>query len=151
MDIWLTAGAVTVLMILSGFFSGSETALTAASRAKMHQLAEAGNRRADIVNRLRESKERLIGGILLGNNLVNILATALTSSLMIQLFGEAGVAYATIGMTVLVLIFAEVLPKTYAIRHADSAAVLVAPVIRAVVFVLSPITGSITGIVRQIL
>mgnify|MGYP001549560142 CR=1 FL=1 len=151
MDIWLTAGAVTVLMILSGFFSGSETALTAASRAKMHQLSEAGNRRADIVNRLRESKERLIGGILLGNNLVNILATALTSSLLIDLFGEAGVAYATIGMTVLVLIFAEVLPKTYAIRHADNAALLVAPLIRAVVFVLAPITTGITAVVRQIL
>ena len=151
MDIWLTAGAVTVLMILSGFFSGSETALTAVSRAKMHQLAEAGNRRADIVNRLRESKERLIGGILLGNNLVNILATALTSSLLIDLFGEAGVAYATIGMTVLVLIFAEVLPKTYAIRHAEQAALLVAPLIRAVVFVLAPITTGITAVVRQIL
>ncbi|MEM6902805.1 MAG: HlyC/CorC family transporter, partial [Pseudomonadota bacterium] len=151
MDIWLTAGAVTVLLILSGFFSGSETALTAASRAKIHQLAEAGNKRADIVNRLRENKERLIGAILLGNNLVNILATALASSLLIQLFGEAGVAYATIGMTVLVLIFAEVLPKTYAIRHADNAALLVSPVIRAIVFILAPITGAITGLVRMIL
>lgn len=151
MDIWLTAGAVTVLMILSGFFSGSETALTAASRAKMHQLSEAGNRRASMVNRLREQKERLIGAILLGNNLVNILATALTSSLLINIFGEAGVAYATIGMTVLVLIFAEVLPKTYAIRHADKAALIVAPLIRAVVFVLAPITVGITALVRQIL
>ncbi|MBV6632003.1 MAG: HlyC/CorC family transporter [Alphaproteobacteria bacterium] len=151
MDIWLTAGAVTVLLILSGFFSGSETALTAASRAKIHQLAEAGNKRADIVNRLRENKERLIGAILLGNNLVNILATALASSLLIQLFGEAGVAYATLGMTVLVLIFAEVLPKTYAIRHADNAALLVSPIIRAVVFILAPITGAITGVVRVIL
>ena len=151
MDIWITAGAVTLLMILSAFFSGSETALTAASRAKMHQLAESGDKRAGLVNYLRESKERLIGAILLGNNLVNILATALTSSLMIQLFGEAGVVYATIGMTILVLIFAEVLPKTYAIRHADKAALLVSPVIRLVVFLLAPITGAITGIVRFIL
>ena len=142
MDIWITAGAVTLLMILSAFFSGSETALTAASRAKMHQLAESGDKRAGLVNYLRESKERLIGAILLGNNLVNILATALTSSLMIQLFGEAGVVYATIGMTILVLIFAEVLPKTYAIRHADKAALLVSPVIRLVVFLLAPITGA---------
>jgi Mg2+/Co2+ transporter CorB len=151
MDIWLSASVIGVLLILSAFFSGSETALTAASRAKMHQLAEAGNRRADTVNKLRESKEKLIGAILLGNNLVNILATALASSLLIKIFGEAGVAYATIAMTVLVLIFSEVLPKTYAIRHADRAAVVVAPFIRALVVILTPFVAAITWLVRMIL
>lgn len=151
MDIWLTAGAVTLLLILSGFFSGSETALTAASRAKMHQLAENGNRRAERVNRLREAKERLIGALLIGNNLVNILATALTSNLLIRLFGQAGVAYATIVMTLLVLIFSEVLPKTYAIRHADNAALLVSPVVGWVVKLLTPVTVMLTGLVRVIL
>src|SRR5690606_891317 len=88
-----------VLLICSAFFSGSETALTAASRARMHTLENDGNARARIVNRLREHKESLIGGLLLGNNLVNICASALATSVLIKLFGEAGVAYATIGVT----------------------------------------------------
>src|SRR5690606_4272278 len=98
---------------------GSETALTAASRARMHTLENDGNARARIVNRLREHKESLIGGLLLGNNLVNICASALATSVLIKLFGEAGVAYATIGVTLLVLIFSEVMPKTYALLHTD--------------------------------
>ena len=114
--------AITVLLILSAFFSGSETALTAASRPLMHQLEQSGDHRAGIVNRLYEHKERLIGAILLGNNLVNILASALATSLLIVFFGDAGVAYATIGMTLLVLIFAEILPKTYAFKNANQAA-----------------------------
>ena len=113
------AAAILILLILSAFFSGSETALTATSRPLMHQLEKSGNPRAALINRLQKEKERLIGAILLGNNLVNILASALATSLLISLFGEAGVALATVIMTLLVLIFAEILPKTYAIRHAD--------------------------------
>ena len=113
---------ITVLLILSAFFSGSETALTAASRPLMHQLDQSGDRRARVVNRLFEHKERLIGVILLGNNLVNIMASALATSLLIVIFGDAGVAYATITMTLLVLVFAEILPKTYAFRNANQAA-----------------------------
>ena len=108
--------AILVLLILSAFFSGSETALTAASRAVMHHLDQNGDQRAKMVNRLSEDKERLIGAILLGNNLVNILASALATSLLITLFGDTGVVYATVAMTFLVLVFAEILPKTYAIR-----------------------------------
>ena len=115
----ITLSAIFVLLLLSAFFSGSETALTAASRPLMHQLENNGNRQAGMINRLNEHRERLIGAILLGNNLVNILASALATSVMITLYGEAGVVYATLTMTLLVLIFAEILPKTYAIKNAD--------------------------------
>jgi len=146
----LSISVIFVLLILSAFFSGSETALTAASRPLMHQMERKGSRRAGAVNRLREKKDRLIGTILLGNNLVNIMASALATSFLITLYGEAGVAYATIGMTLLVLIFAEILPKTYAFHNADRAAVMVAPVINALVFILTPVTMTINFIVRGI-
>ena len=118
MGLGITLGAILGLLIASAFFSGSETALTAASRARMHRLDEAGNRRARIVTRLLASRERLIGAILLVYNLANIAASALATSLLLSLFGEVGVAYATAVMTVLVVLFAEVLPKTYEIGRA---------------------------------
>ena len=117
-----TVVSVLVLLGLSGFFSGSETSLTAASRTRMYALEKDGDKRAAAVNKLLANKERLIGAILLGNNLVNILASALATSLFISLFGQGGVAIATAVMTVLVLVFAEVLPKTYAITRPDDMA-----------------------------
>lgn len=147
----LNLAAIAFLLVLSGFFSGSETALTAASRARMHQLDQEGNRRARIVNRLRDNKERLIGAILLGNNLVNILASALATSLLLSLVGEGAVPLATLIMTLLVLIFSEVLPKTYAIHHAEKAALAVAPLLRTVVLVLTPIVQMINLVVRGVL
>lgn len=143
--------AIFFLLLLSAFFSGSETALTAASRPLMHQLERNGNRRARLINRMDEKRGRLIGAILLGNNLVNILASALATSTLITLFGEAGIAYATIAMTLLVLIFSEILPKTYAFRNASRAALAVAPIINILVAVLSPITRAINVVVRGIL
>ena len=146
-----TIAIIGLLLVLSAFFSGSETALTAASRPVMHHMEQSGNRRAKLVNRLRDNNERLIGAILLGNNLVNILGSALATSLMIDMFGEAGIAYATLGMTLLVLIFSEVLPKTYAINTADKMALAVAPAINMLVTVLSPFTLAINAIVRATL
>lgn len=146
----LTALAILFLLIFSGLFSGSETALTAASRARMHQLERQGDGRAQIVNRLMESRERLIGGILVGNNLVNILASALATSLFIQLFGEAGVLYATAVMTTLVVIFAEVLPKTYAILNSDKMALAVAPILRPIINAFAPIVVAVEAVVRSV-
>ena len=143
--------AIIVLLLLSAFFSGSETALTGASRPRMHQLERDGNRRAGMVNRLRRRQERLIGSILVGNNIVNILAAALATSVLIELFGDAGVFYATLIMTLLVLIFSEVLPKTYAIRHADRVALRAAPLLRPIVALLSPVTRLIEAVVRSLL
>ena len=148
MALLLVLGAIFVLLLLSAFFSGSETALTSVSRPRLHHLERRGNKRARLVNRLISDRERLIGAILLGNNAVNIFASALATSVLIGLFGEAGVAYATIGMTLLVLIFAEVLPKTYALRNSDRISLAVAPVMRVVVIVLSPITLAIQAVVR---
>lgn len=150
-DLILTAGAILVLLVLSGFFSGSETALTGASRSRMHQMAKQGNKRAEKVLALLERKDRLIGAILLGNNMVNILASALATTVLVAWFGDAGVAYATLGMTLLVLIFAEVLPKTYALSHTDRMALVVAPLIRAVVLLFAPVTHAVQMIVRATL
>ncbi len=151
LTIGITCGAILALLILSAFFSGSETALTAASRARIHQLQRQGDRNAQIVDKLISARETLIGAILLGNNLVNILASALATSLFLKLFGDAGVVYATLVMTALVLIFAEVLPKTYAIANTDRSALAVAPVIRIIVAVFGPVTATVQFIVRKTL
>ena len=100
------------------------------------------------MNRLIEKRERLIGAILLGNNAVNIFASALATSFLIRVFGEVGIAYATVAMTLLVLVFAEVMPKTYALRNADRLALAVAPVMRVIVFLLAPITSAVQAVVR---
>ena len=141
-------GVILALLVVSAFFSGSETSLTAASRARMHTLEQQGEQRAHMVNRLFERMESVIGVILLGNNLVNIMASALATGLLIGWFGEAGVAYATIVMTLLVLIFAEVLPKTYAIHKPEEVALGIAPIMRPIVFVLEPATLVVRAVVR---
>ena len=144
----LLLGGILVLLVMSAYFSGSETALTAASRHRMHTLAQQGDRRAGLVNRLWERRERVIGAILVGNNLVNILASTLSASLFISWFGDAGIAYATLMMTVLVVLFAEVLPKTYAIHHADRVALVVAPALQGLVVLLSPVVSALDFAVR---
>jgi Mg2+/Co2+ transporter CorB len=151
MGLGITLGAIIGLLIASAFFSGSETALTAASRAKMHALEQDGNARARVVNYLLSVRERFIGAILLGNTLANIAASALATSLFLSLFGEEGVFYATFVMTVIVVLFAEVLPKTYAIVNADRMALVLAPAVAFVVAVLAPATAAMQFAVRHIL
>ena len=146
-----TLAAILVLLLLSAFLSGSETALTAASRSRLHQLAERGDPRARLFGRLINRREQLIGAILFGNNAANILATALATGLMIGFFGEPGVAYATVAMTVLIFLFAEVLPKTYVIRHADRTARRVAPGLRVLVTVLSPVSRAVLALADLLL
>ena len=150
-EVWLTAAGIAVLIALSAFFSGSETAVTAASKARMLQLEKSGDKRAGLVGRLIQERERLIGALLLGNNVANILSSALATSIFLTIFGDAGVAYATIVMTALVLIFAEILPKTIAISRPDRAALAVAPIVRIVVAVLSPVVNTVQFIVRGVL
>ena len=144
---WITSAAILLLLLLSGFFSGSETALTAASRGKLRSQADKGNRGAQRALIITEDNERLIGSVLLGNNLVNILAASLATALFTRAFGESGVALATLIMTLLVLIFAEVLPKTYAITNAER----VSPVIQVVVLVFSPVVSAVRLLVRGML
>ncbi|MEO0754712.1 MAG: HlyC/CorC family transporter [Pseudomonadota bacterium] len=145
-----TIVAVFFLLALSGFFSGSETSLTAASRARMHALEKEGDPRAARVNKLIADREGLIGAILLGNNLVNILASALTTTLFITIFGPGGLAtaVATVVMTILVLVFAEVLPKTYAITRPDQMAMSVARPIGWLVTFVGWIVKGIQAIVN---
>ena len=150
-EVMIKLGAILALIVLSAFFSGSETALTAASRSRIHARAKEGSKGAGLVAKLLESRERLIGALLLGNNLVNILASALMTGLMLSLFGDAGVFYATFIMTLLVLIFAEVLPKTYAITRPDSAAISVARPVSVVVWIFAPIVRAIQVLVNAVL
>lgn len=151
LTLWLTGGAIVVLLALSGFFSGSETALTASSRAKLRARADKGDRGAQSALAVTEDSERLIGSILLGNNVVNILSASLATALFTRLLGSSGVAAATLVMTVLVLIFSEVLPKTYAILAPEDLASRVARPISIVTRVMSPIVTVVRLIVRGIL
>ncbi|NBX42583.1 MAG: HlyC/CorC family transporter [Rhodobacteraceae bacterium] len=149
--LWISAASIMGLLVLSAFFSGSETALTAASRGKLRAQADRGSKGAERALRLTEDSERLIGSVLLGNNVVNILAASLATALFTRMFGESGVALATLVMTLLVLIFAEVLPKTYAITNAEKTAARVSPVITVVIFLFSPIVGAVRIFVRGVL
>lgn len=148
---WTTGGAILLLLVLSGFFSGSETALTAASRSKLRANAEKGDKGANKAFELTDDREKLIGSVLLGNNLVNILATALATAMFTRAFGESGVPIATLIMTLLVLIFAEVLPKTYAITNPERAASLAARPIAFIVLVFAPVVAAVRVLVRGVL
>ncbi len=148
---WITSGAIVLLLVVSAFFSGSETALTAASRGKLRMQADKGSRGARAALDITEDNERLIGSVLLGNNLVNILAASLATALFTGILGQNGVVVATLVMTLLVLVFAEVMPKTYAINNAEKAAARVAPVIALVVTVFAPLVGIVRMLVRTLL
>lgn len=140
------------LLALSALFSAAETSMTGASRARMHQLEREGDRGARRVNRLISNQESMIGAVLLGNNLINILASALTTTVITRAVpGALGVAVATAVMTVLVLVFAEVLPKTIAIvRSDDVARALSAPTLWAV-RLFGPVVYAVQWIVRKTL
>ncbi len=146
-SIW-TAVAIIGLLLLSAFFSGSETALTAVSRAKLRRLADQGSKAARRVVGLTDDGETLIGAILIGNNVVNILATSLATSLALSIFGDSGVAIATLVMTILVMIFAEVLPKTYAFANSEKASLLASRPIAMLVKLFYPIVIAVQFIVR---
>ena len=148
---WLTAVGIMCLLVLSAFFSGSETALTAASRAKLKTLADKGSLGATAAMKITEDNERMIGAILLGNNVVNILSASLATALLTRVLGDSGVAFATLGMTILVLIFGEVLPKTLAITFPEGVATRVAPIIKVLILVFSPIVTVVRILVRGVL
>ena len=151
LSIGLSLVAIILLIALSAFFNLSETSLTAASRARMHSLEEDGNSKAALVNKLLSTPEKMIGSVLLGNTLVDVLAAALASNLAVELYGDLGVAYATGIVTLLIVIFAAVLPKTYALAYSDRVALVVAPIMRGVIYVLTPFTKAIEFVVRQLL
>lgn len=148
---WVTVAAILVLIMMSAFFSGSETALTASSRGKLRAQADKGSRGAEVALKVTDDSERMIGAILLGNNVVNILSASLATALLTRMFGDSGVAFATLGMTALVLIFGEVLPKTLSILNPEPVATRVAPIIRVLILVFSPVVTLVRTLVRGLL
>lgn len=148
---WLSFAFVVLCLLLSAFFSGSETALTTASRARMARLEKQGNIRARVVNRLLETRERLMGTLLVGNNIANIAASTLAAGVLLDWFGDFGVVYATIVMTVLVVVFAEVLPKTAALNAPDRMALWVARPMDLLVRIIGPALIAVEAIVRWVL
>src|SRR5258708_39597545 len=148
---WLTFSIVVGCLLVSAFVAASETALTGASRASMLRLSKQGNRDAGVVSSLIGMRERLIGALLLGNNIANIGASALATSIFTAWFGEVGVLYATAVMTAMVVIFAEVLPKTIAINAPDRVALLVARPMKVMVYLLGPLLTLIDAIVRRLM
>ena len=148
---WITAGVIVLLLCLSAFFSGSETALTAASKSKLKAQADRGSRGAGVAMKVTDDSERMIGALLLGNNVVNILSASLATALLTRAFGQSGVALATLVMTVLVLIFGEVLPKTIAITYPEAVATRVAPIVRLLIAVFSPLVTLVRLLVRGLI
>jgi Mg2+/Co2+ transporter CorB len=150
-DLAIPAFAIVFLLLMSAFFSGSETALTATSRARLTELERRGNKRASIALSLTKIRERLIGALLLGNNVANITASAIATAVLVKAFGDSGAVIASGVMTVLVLIFAEVMPKTYAIVYPDRFALAVAPAVRWLVAIFGPIVIAVEYIVKKTL
>jgi Mg2+/Co2+ transporter CorB len=148
---WLSLGVVLISLLLSAFFSASETAMTASSRARLSRLQKQGQPKAGLVRRLLDARERLIGAMLVGNNIANIGASTLTTGLLLAWFGDVGVLYATVVMSVLVIVFAEVMPKTAAIVAPERLAIFLARPVSWVVRLLGPIMVAIEAISRTLL
>ncbi|MCS6855415.1 MAG: CNNM domain-containing protein [Elioraea sp.] len=146
-----TLAAIAALLVLSALFSGAETAFTGASRAFITRRARAGDARAGRLAALRERKDRLLAALLLGNNLVNTTATALAAGLLIAWFGDQGVAYASVAMTLILVILSEVLPKTWAISHPERAALAATPMLVAALRVFGPPAAAVNAAVRSLL
>jgi Mg2+/Co2+ transporter CorB len=139
-EIFVFISVIIFLIILSAFFSSSETALTAVSEARIHELALQGSKRAIIIEKILIKKEKMISTLLVGNNLVNVIASVYATSFALNFFAEFGLIFVTIVMTIILVIFAEVIPKTYAFSHADKLALAVAPIINIIILVLTPAT-----------
>ena len=135
-------------LLLAAYLSAAETAITGASRPRMHRLAQQGNKRATIVNALLDRKDEAVSAVLLGNNVVNILSASLTTAVLTALFGAAGIVYATMAIGVMVVIFAEVMPKTWALLRADRVALMLAPSIVVTLAVLGPMARAVAWISR---
>lgn len=141
-------GLLLLLLLLSAFFSGTETALTRARRVRLRILRKSGNKGAKYAERLLKKPERMLASILLGNNFVNIAASSLATVVFLSIFGDAGILYATIVMTVIVLIFAEVLPKTIAVAHAEKIACRVAMLMTWFQTLFTPIVALLMFIIK---
>ena len=150
-EVAVALASIVALIFVSAFFSGSETGLTTASRARLNELERRGNKRAKTVLKLTSMPERLIGSLLLGNTLANITASAVATAALVKVFGDSGAVIASVALTVVILIFAEVMPKTYAIAYPERVALAVAPIMRLIAAVLGPIVMTVEYIVKKTL
>jgi Mg2+/Co2+ transporter CorB len=148
LPLYIAAPAVVLCLALGAYMSAAETAITGASRPRMHRLAQQGSKRAVVVNKLLDRKDEAVGAVLLGNSVVNILSASLTTAVLTSLFGAAGVVYATIIVGILVVIFAEVMPKTWALLRADRVALILAPSIVITLAILGPMARAVAWISR---
>jgi Mg2+/Co2+ transporter CorB len=139
---------VVLCLMLGAYMSAAETAITGASRPRMHRLAQQGNKRATLVNGLLDRKDEAVSAVLLGNSVVNILSASLTTAVLTAVFGAAGVVYATIIVGIMVVIFAEVMPKTWALLRADRVALILAPSIVVTLAILGPMARAVAWISR---
>jgi len=140
---------LVVLLGLSAFFSGSETALMAISRLRLRHLAEKRPRRAGIVERILKKPEKLIGTILLGNNLVNVAMSAIATAIAISIWGERGIVYVTVALTIVILIFAEITPKVYAKYFNERISFITAPILNVIMSIFNPVVVAVTYISKQ--
>ena len=150
-SIGVLIGSILGLIILSAFFSGAETSLTSASKARMRTLAKSGKKNAQIYEKIFADKEKLICTILLANNLVNVLASAIATSILLNYFANDGIAYVTIIMTLMILVFGELIPKTIALFKADSISLFISPIFKILIIIFYPITSSLNFLVKIIL
>ena len=150
-SIGVLIGSILGLILLSAFFSGAETSLTSASKARMRTLAKSGKKNAQIYEKIFADKEKLICTILLANNLVNVLASAIATSILLNYFANDGIAYVTIIMTLMILVFGELIPKTIALFKADSISLFISPIFKILIIIFYPITSSLNFLVKIIL
>src|SRR5215470_948363 len=151
LPISVAAALVFLCLALGAYMSAAETAITGASRPRMHRLAQQGNRRATQVNRLLDRKDEAVSAVLLGNSVMNILSASLTTAVLTEVFGAAGIVYATAIVGVLVVVFAEVMPKTWALLRADRVALILAPSILVTLALLGPLARAVAWISRAFL
>ncbi|MDI1286479.1 MAG: CNNM domain-containing protein [Reyranella sp.] len=138
----VAAPLVALCLIAASYLSAAETAITGVSRPRMHRLAQQGNRRAVLVNALLDRKDAVVSATLIGNSVLNIFSASLSTAVLTDLFGTAGVFYATLAITVLVVLFVEVLPKTWALLQADRMALGLAPSLNVVLMILGPVSSA---------
>ncbi len=139
-EIFIFLSIIIFLIICSGFFSSSETALTAVSEARINELVTQGSKRAKLIEKILKNREKMISTILIGNNLVNVVASVYATSFAIMYFNDAKLALVTLILTIILVVFAEVIPKTYALKNADQIALSVAPIINLLMMILTPAT-----------
>jgi putative hemolysin len=142
---------LVVLLGFSAFFSGSETALMAISRLRLRHLAETKPRRAGLVERILKKPEKLIGTILLGNNLVNVAMSAIATAIAISIWGDRGIVYVTAVLTLVILIFAEISPKVYAKYSNERISFITAPILNVIMIILNPVVVAVTYVSNKVL